>query len=60
MNLEAIISETGTKVSVGVAVVLVLLVFVDLRISAVLATVYLIAYGVNGMRKQRRRKESAR
>ena len=60
MNLEAIISETGTKVSVGVAVVLVLLAFVDLRISAVMATAFLIAYGVNRMRKQRRRKESAR
>jgi len=60
LNLEAIISETGTKVSVGVAVVLVLLAFVDLRISAVMATAFLIAYGVNRMRKQRRRKESAR
>ena len=48
------------KVSVAVAVVLVLLAFVDLRISMVLATAYLIGYGVKRMRSQRKRKESAR
>jgi len=47
-------SETEAKVSVAVTVILVLLAFVDLRISAALATAYLVAYGVNGLRKKRR------
>jgi len=52
--------DTEAKVSVGLAVILVLTAFVDLRISAALATAYLIGYAVNRMRKDRKRKESAR
>jgi hypothetical protein len=58
-NSGDVISETGTKVSVAVAVILVLTAFVDLRISAALATAYLIGYGVNRMMRDRKRREAA-
>jgi hypothetical protein len=50
--------ENEAKVSIIVAVVLVLTAFIDFRISAALATAYLIAYGVNRMRKTRRKEAS--
>lgn len=50
--------ETEAKVSIAVTVVLVVTAVVDLRVSAAIATVYLIAYGVYRMRKHRRRRES--
>jgi len=59
LNLGVITSETEAKVSVAVAVILVLTAFVDLRISAALATAYLIGYGVNRLRRDRKRRESA-
>lgn len=60
LTSEAMTSETEAKVSIAVAVVLLLVAFVDLKISAAIATAYLIAYGVYGMRKNRKRKETAR
>jgi hypothetical protein len=45
--------ESGTKISVLVAVLLVILALVNLRISAGLATVYLIAYTINRLRKRK-------
>jgi uncharacterized membrane protein YraQ (UPF0718 family) len=53
------ISETELKVSVAVTVILILLAFVDIRLSAALATAYLIGYAVHRMRKDKRRKELA-
>ena len=52
--------DTGTKVSLAVILLLVLTAFVDFRISAALATAYLVGYGVYSMRKARKRKELAR
>jgi prolipoprotein diacylglyceryltransferase len=51
------ISDNEVKVSIIVAIVLVLTAFINFRISAALATAYLIGYGVNRMRKQRLKKE---
>ena len=48
------ISENETKVSIIVAFVLVLTAFMNFRISAAIATAYLVVYAVNRMRKQRR------
>jgi hypothetical protein len=59
LNLGVITSDTEAKVSLAVAVILVLTAFVDLRISAALATAYLIGYGVNRLRRDRKRRESA-
>jgi hypothetical protein len=42
------------KVSIIVAVTLIVTALVDFRISAALATAYLIGYGVYRMRKTRR------
>ena len=58
VNSGAIISDAQAKVSLVVALLLVLLAFVNLRISAALATAYLVAYAVNRLRKDRRRRES--
>jgi hypothetical protein len=47
------ISESGTKISVLVAILLVILALIDLRISAGLATIYLIAYAINRLRRRK-------
>jgi Flp pilus assembly protein TadB len=52
--------ETEAKVGIAIAIVLVLTAFVDLKISATIATAYLIAYAVNRMRKDRKRREATR
>ena len=45
--------QTETKVSIAVAVTLILAAFYDLRISAAFAVVYLLANGVYRLRKRR-------
>ena len=50
--------DNEAKVSIIVAVTLVVTALVDFRISAALATAYLIAYGVYRMRKTRRKQTS--
>ena len=45
--------QTEEKISIIVALVLIVTALYDLRISASIATVYLIIYGVRRLRKQR-------
>ena len=45
--------EDETKVSIAVALVLVLTALYDLRLAAGLATIYLVIYGVRRLRKER-------
>ncbi len=45
--------ETELKISIIMALALILTAFIDFRISAGLATVYLIAYAVRRMRKRK-------
>ncbi len=45
--------ETEMKISIIMALALISTVFIDFRISAGLATVYLIVYAVRRMRKRR-------
>lgn len=52
MNRVRSILETETKIGIIVALVLVLSAFYDLRISAALATVYLVVYAVRRLRKR--------
>jgi hypothetical protein len=59
LNSGVMALETEAKVSLAVAVILVLTAIVNLRVSAALATAFLIAYGVNRMRRARKRRESA-
>jgi hypothetical protein len=47
------ISESGTKINVLVAILLVILALIDLRISAGLAAIYLIAYAINRLRRRK-------
>ncbi len=51
-------SQTEVKVSIIVALVLVFTAFIDLRIAAGLAVVYLIVSGVQRLRRQRKHAES--
>lgn len=50
--------DTEMKLSLAVVIVLIITALVDLRISAALATAYLIGYAVNRMRKNRIRREA--
>ncbi len=45
--------ETEIKVSIIIALALILTAFIDKRISAGLATVYLIVYAVRRLRKRK-------
>jgi hypothetical protein len=47
--------QTETKISIIVALVLVLAAFFDLRIAAGIATIYLIVYAIRRLRKSRPR-----
>ena len=47
-------SDNATKIGVFVAILLVLTALINIRISAAIATAYLIGYGVNRLRKQRK------
>lgn len=56
--MEARSSDNEAKLSIIVAAVLVITVLIDFRISAAIATAYLIGYAVYRMRKTRRKATS--
>jgi len=56
-STEACSSETDAKVSIVVTLVLIVTALFDLRVSAGIATVYLVFYGVYRLRRERREKE---